>query len=243
MARKARRWPKALPLDRIAILLLMLGAVWLGGRGWLADHPQHDPWAPLDLRQERGWATGQKLAALRSDPEECRAVLTRSAVAFTALEPVGEGACRREDRLIADDLALSPSGVQMRCPVAAGLTMWWQKDVQPLAREILGQEVARIEQIGTYNCRRMYGASQGRWSEHATGNAIDIAGFVMADGTRITVLRDWPGEDDEARFLRELRDAACSSFATVLSPDYNAAHADHLHLDQTDRMGGYVVCR
>jgi hypothetical protein len=87
----------------------------------------------------------------------------------------------------------------------------------------------------------MYGASEGRWSEHATGNAIDIAGFVLEDGRRISVLGDWDGEDAEARFLRAVRDGACKSFATVLSPDYNAAHADHFHLDQDGRWSG--VCR
>src|SRR5690606_2569890 len=109
-------------------------------------------------------------------------------------------------------------------------------------RELLGSPVARLEHFGTYSCRRLYGRGEGPWSEHATGNAIDIGGFVLEDGRRLTLLGDWKGEDEEAAFLRRVRDEACAVFGTVLSPDYNAAHADHLHLDQEARgFGG--VCR
>ncbi|MBU2033606.1 MAG: extensin family protein, partial [Alphaproteobacteria bacterium] len=88
---------------------------------------------------------------------------------------------------------------------------------------------------------RLYGRGEGAWSEHATGNAVDIAGFVLADGTRISVLADWDDEGDKGAFLRRVRDGACDSFATVLSPDYNAAHADHFHLDMSPRWSG--LCR
>ena len=114
--------------------------------------------------------------------------------------------------------------------------------MQPAARDIFGQEVARIEHFGSFSCRRLYGRDEGPWSQHATGNAIDIAGFVLADGTRIAVVNDWQGEGEKARFLREVRDGACRAFGTVLSPDYNEAHRDHFHLDQEARgLGG--VCR
>ncbi|WP_375292508.1 extensin family protein, partial [Sphingomonas melonis] len=84
----------------------------------------------------------------------------------------------------------------------------------------------------------------GTWSEHATADAVDIAGFRLADGRRITVVGDWTGSGDKAAFLREVRDGACRLFATTLSPDYNAAHRDHLHLDQADRGAmGWRACR
>ncbi len=224
-------------------VLAALGAAALAARGWLEAHPEHNPWAPLDLRDKRGWATQSKLDALIGNVVECRAVLTRSDVAFTALEPIGEGECRRPDRLTLDETNLRPEAAQVTCPVAAGLTLWIEKDVQRLARDILGSPVTAIEHLGTYSCRRMYGASTGNWSEHATGNAIDIAGFVLEDGRRIRLISDWDGEQEEARFLRAVRDTACESFATVLSPEYNAAHADHFHLDQAQRMGGFGVCQ
>ena len=83
-------------------------------RSWLAEHPEHDPWAPLDLRDPPGWATETKLIALREDAPACRAVLERSAITHDVLEPAGEGACRREDRTRLTDYPLSPNTPPVR---------------------------------------------------------------------------------------------------------------------------------
>jgi hypothetical protein len=228
--------------DRAVIGLLLLAAVLLGGRAWLEENPHHNPWAPLSLEHPPGWATQRKLAALRNDPAECRAVLERSNIAYRALDPAGEGECRREDRTVLAEAPLSPRQPASTCAVAAGFELWLRQGVQPAAEELLGTQVARVEHMGTYSCRRIYGGSTGNWSQHSTGNAIDIGAFVLEDGRRISVLGGWTGEGDEAAFLRQVRDAACGVFGTVLSPDYNAAHADHFHLDQEARgFGG--VCR
>ena len=101
-----------------------------------------------------------------------------------------------------------------------------------------------IRHAGTYSCRRLYGRAEGRFSEHAGANAIDIAGFRLADGTEVSVLRDWPDAGAKGAFLRDVRDGACRLFATTLTPDYNEAHADHFHLDQADRgRSGWAMCR
>jgi len=42
----------------------------------------------------------------------------------------------------------------------------------------------------------------------------------------------------KGQFLRKVRDGACQVFLTTLSPDYNAQHHDHFHLD----MGGWAKC-
>lgn len=229
-------------LDRTIIGLLILVALAVAARGWLADHPQHDPFAPLNLTDPPGWATQRKLAALQSDPAECRAVLERSGVAFTTLPPTGAGECARPDRTVLTAALLAPAGSASTCAVAAGVELWLRQSVQPAAQTLLGSPVERIEHLGTFSCRRVNGGEAGNWSEHATGNAIDIAAFVLADGRRVSVLGDWDGEGEEATFLRSARDAACELFGTVLSPDYNAAHADHFHLDQAARgYGG--LCR
>ena len=229
--------------DRLVIWLLVIVAVAIAARAWLHDYPQHNPWAPLNLNDPPGWATASKISALRDDPQACRAVLERSDVAFSALEPAGEpGPCRREDRTRLDAYPLSPDAPAATCAVDAALEIWLRQGLQPAAREIFGSDIVRIDHLGAFSCRRLYGRGEGPWSEHATGNAIDIARFALEDGTTISVLRDWEGEDDKARFLREARDAACGVFGTTLSPDYNAAHADHFHLDQASRgFGG--VCR
>lgn len=228
--------------DNGAVFLLVVFAALLGGKGWLDAHPEHNPWAPLDLRDPQGWATPHKVAALRSDVPACRAVLERSEVAFAVLDPAGEDACARPDRTMLSHYPLTPNRPPTTCAVAAALEIWLRGSVEPAAEELLGSALVRIEHMGAYSCRRLYGRAEGRWSEHATGNAIDIGSFVFADGRRISVLRDWAGEGAEARFLRRVRDGACGPFGTVLSPDYNDAHRDHFHLDQAGRgLGG--VCR
>lgn len=197
--------------------------------------------APLDLRDPVGMATVTKLVGLRDDIPECRAVLERSEVAYAALEPVGEGHCARPDRTQLTQFPLSPSVPATTCPVAAALEMWRAKSVDPAARAIFGSGLARMEHMGVYNCRRIRGSNSNSWSQHSTGNAIDIGAFVLEDGTRISLIEDWDSEADKARFLRKIRDEACGVFATVLSPDFNAAHADHFHLDQDARWAS--VCR
>jgi hypothetical protein len=110
--------------------------------------------------------------------------------------------------------------------------------------EHFGRKVAAIEHYGSYSCRRIYGRSEGTWSEHSTANAVDIAAFRLEDGRRISLIGDWEGDDAESRFLREVRDGSCRLFATVLSPDYNEAHRDHFHLDQAERGAfGWRGCR
>lgn len=234
--------------DRWAIFLLALAALAFAGWRWLDAHPQYNPWAPLRIGDPPGWATARKLISLRDDPAECRGFLARSEVAFTTLPPTGEGACRRSDRLIAAPdaaagLVLRPAGAEASCAVNAGLALWLHGGVQPAAERHLGARVAAIEHLGTHNCRRIGGGAGGSWSEHATGNAIDVAAFVLADGRRIGVLRDWTRPGPAAAFLREARDAGCGTFGTVLSPDYNPAHADHLHLDQAGSRRGWSFCR
>jgi len=226
---------------RPIIFLLVMATLATIGWIWLQDHPEHNPYAPLDLRHPVGWATSKKLAALRDDVPQCRAALERSDVAYSALPATGEGPCARPDRTQLSSYPMAPDTPTVTCPVAAALELWRIKTVEPAARDILGSEIARIEHLGAFNCRRMRGNSSGAWSQHATANAIDIAAFVLADGRRVSVLEGWNGSEAEARFLRQVRDGSCSVFATVLSPDYNAAHADHFHFDQDTRW--VSVCR
>jgi hypothetical protein len=228
--------------------LVLLAAI-IGGRAWLHDHPHYDPWAALTMAEPPGgWATRAKIAALRSDPKLCRDFLRRNDVSFSVLGPSGEGTCRRLDRQILRDdpprgLVLRPSEPQTTCAVDAGLARWLRHGVQPAAQALLRSRVVALEHYGTYNCRRIGNGDVGTWSEHATGNAIDIAAFKLADGRRIVVRRDWRKSGKAGSFLHAARDSACGEFATVLSPDYNAAHADHLHLDQARRAGlGWSFC-
>lgn len=212
------------------------------------SRPQDLPWTPLDLAEKPGMFTAGKLADLGDDFPACRALLDKAGVAYQALEPVSAGQCGYDDAVRlpvegARRIGFAPRGVGMACPVAAALAMWEWNVLQPAAERHFNSRVRTIEHFGSYSCRRMYGRSAVDWSEHARANALDLSGFVLADGTRVSVVRDWSGEGARPAFLREVRDGACDLFATVLSPDYNAAHRDHFHLDQANRAAGWRACR
>ena len=84
--------------------------------------------------------------------------------------------------------------------------------------------------MGSYSCRNVAGSA--RRSAHATANAIDVSGFVLADGRRITVADHWSASNPAVRrFFTAIHTSACKRFGTVLGPAYNAAHRDHLHLE------------
>lgn len=240
---------------RTLVVIGVIGLFALVTWGVLRGRPQDLPWTPLDLAQPIGAFTGRKLTALGEDFGACRALLDRAGVRYTALPPRDDGArCGYSDAVRftvggARDLTYTPAGLGIACPVAAALAKWEWDVVQPAAEQQFGTRVASIEHFGSYSCRRIYGRDAGNWSEHSTADAVDIAGFRLANGRRVTVARDWNrGESETARqdaaFLREVRDGACRLFATVLSPDYNAAHRDHFHLDQANRGAArWRACR
>jgi hypothetical protein len=243
-------------LLRFAKLLLVLGLAAFAALlvyGYARTHPQDLPWTALDLSQPVGLFTGRKLAGLGGDGPRCRALLARAGVEYTALPPrvsnsAGQQCGYRDGVRLHRGGALAigyrPEGLGTSCPVAAALALWEWHVVQPAALRHFGEEVASIDHFGSYSCRRLYGRAEGAMSEHAAANAVDIAGFRLAGGRRITIARDWRGSGAEAAFLRDVRDGACDLFATVLSPDYNQAHADHLHLDQARRGAiGWRGCR
>lgn len=236
------------------VLILLLAAIWFGWREYqrlVREEPERFPWTALDLSDPIGPFTGRKLADLTGDARRCRALLGEAGLAEVAAPVLGSGEpdCRVDDgvRIRPEDtqaIDYAPGGLITSCPVAAALALWERDVVQPAARRRFGQAVTRIDHAGSFSCRRLYGRSSGAFSEHATADAIDITGFRLADGTRISVLKDWQGGGDKAAFLREVRDGACPLFSTVLSPDYNRAHADHFHLDQATRGAmGWRGCR
>jgi len=126
----------------------------------------------------------------------------------------------------------------VQCSVAKAFGDWARFGVDRAARQILGSPVAKIETMGSYNCRNVAGTEVR--SAHARAEAIDVAAFVLADGRRIVLKRDWQGGDAATReFLRVVHKSACKRFGTVLGPEYNAAHQDHFHLEGT----GAKFCR
>jgi hypothetical protein len=177
-----------------------------------------------------------RLAALRHDPLTCAGVLRPPGIDATAVsDRVTAAGCGWSNAVRVRAVAGIPLSIgTISCPMAASLALWLAHEVQPLADRHLGSRVARVMSLGSFSCRNIVGSPDRtvERSEHASANAIDIAGFVLADGRRITVSRDWRRDSPEGRFLREAHRRACRYFRVALSPEYNAAHRDHFHLDR-----------
>ena len=114
--------------------------------------------------------------------------------------------------------------------------------MQPAAQRWFGARVVEIRQISAYSCRGMNGNPNAHISEHAFGNALDIAAFTLADGRRISVKDGWHGLPEEQGFLRDVQGAACQQFNTVLAPGSNQYHDDHIHVDLMRRASGRIIC-
>lgn len=229
-------------LSRIgAAVAVTVGMILLVGV-WRDIPPGENPFAALDLDDAVGFATPLKLSRALSNPERCAALLESSTSFVT--EPIEDRAVAPHcgfENAVAIEQSVTPysAPVQVSCPLAATLYLWEREVLQPLAEERLGQQVARIEHYGSYSCRNIRGGRANRPSEHATANAIDVAGFKLADGETIWLKEDWDDEGEAGAFLRELHRKSCGLFRGVLGPEYNALHEDHFHLD----MGPYSLCR
>lgn len=220
-----------------AVILVAAVVCWAN----IAAPPQDLPWKPFRLADPSGLATGYKLDRAAADPARCRAVLREGAVTFSESPPLREPGCSQLEavRLGSGVTRLSPAAPVMTCRQALTYAMWDRHGLQPAARELLGEKIVQVDHMGTYACRNMYGRAEGPRSQHAYANALDVGGFTTASGRKLRVLGQFDGQDDRGAFLRRARDEACRWFHITLSPDFNAAHRDHLHLD----MGPYRRCR
>jgi hypothetical protein len=131
----------------------------------------------------------------------------------------------------------------LACPIVSMLDRWFAESVQPAAQRWFGMRVVEIRQISAYSCRGMNGNPHAHISEHAFGNALDIAAFTLADGRTITVKTGWRGLPEEQGFLRDIQGGACQMFNTVLAPGSNSHHADHFHVDLMRRSSGRIICQ
>ena len=231
----------------MAVMLAVLGfGTWIALQtpltplARLGIPPNWRPWGDIELDQEPTVLAKFQIGRLSRDSEACFAALDRSKLKYTQLpDRELERGCGIEARtnIVQSHYAYS-SGFEAPCGLVAAL-YWYEQRLGVLAREHLGKEIARIEHYGTYACRNIYNRAESRRSAHATARAIDISGIRLDDGSTVSVLRDWGKDTPRGRFLTEARDEACRFFGIVLSPAYNAAHANHFHLE----LGGFGLCR
>ncbi|HCP30180.1 MAG TPA: extensin, partial [Pseudomonas sp.] len=210
------------------VVLLLLGVLVLAaGQAWhLGWRPpaQWNPLAPLDVSQPPNWLTGFKLKRLRDDPALCQQALQSSQLRYRAqADSPASAKCPLSNvwRIEGGQARLSSSFLAS-CPLAVAYALFERHGLQPVAQRVLGQSVVQVDHLGSFACRNVYNRKAGRLSQHASANALDIAGFRLRDGQRIVLARDWQGTGDKAMFLREVRQAACEHFSTVLGPEYNA---------------------
>lgn len=225
------------------IFIVLLLAIGLRGYEWISS--ANTPWAPLSLADPIGSFTLRKIDTLSDDYALCQSLLENVGRNFSPLPPVEQNAnCGYNNGVALENgegMVYSPAA-RISCPVAAALVLWERQILRPAAFKYFGAKVEEVVTYGSYSCRRINNANEGNYSEHATANAIDIAAFRLSDGRTISVAGHWNSADEKSAFLKEIRSGACEVFGTTLSPDYNAAHADHLHLDQA-RRGGWSFCR
>lgn len=220
-------------------LVTILCASMLAGCVPQVERPQAR-YTPPSRTAEQALANGSVSSSQQL--RQCVAGLDRIVARYALLpDQQFSGSCHAFGAVRLDDIGTPTSNLgAMTCGLASAFTNWVQQDLQPIAQSMLGTRIARVESMGTYACRSVIGnAATNKLSEHAHANAVDIGGFVLEDGRRITIEHGWNASGDDGRFLRAVRAAACRRFQTVLSPDYNAAHYNHLHFD----MGGRPFCR
>src|SRR5919201_1154201 len=203
----------------VALALLMVGAFLVWGCSRTPEFvARYEPWR---AQEERACLTSgfvrptpflQARAAL-GGPSPCGAVLP--------LEMTGADGAR---------FLLRPAAA-LGCPMVPAIERWVQYVVEPAARRYLGAPLAELKVAASYSCRARNHQWGGWLSEHGHANAIDISGFVLADGRTVSVKTGWWGNLPERTFLRAVRRGACEDFTTVLGPGTDSFHRDHFHLD------------
>ena len=167
----------------------------------------------------------------------------RSAPALPQAEPLPRlGPAQGNSVAAFGPVAVKPVAT-LACPIVSVLDRWLADSVQPAAQRWFGARVVEIKQISAYSCRGMNGDSRAHISEHAFGNALDIAGFTLADGRHVSVKDGWKGMPEEQGFLRDVQAAACQQFTTVLAPGSNVYHYDHIHVDLMRRTSRRLICQ
>lgn len=232
----------------VLILLAIPGLVAVGlWQQWPGSErvpSRFNPFAPFNVDDPLNPVTRFKLKALDQDPQRCLTALSRAraqgAIDYMEVGSPEIGACQLHDavRVRSTSVRFSASFLAS-CPLALSWVVFERQRLQPAARDIFGQDVARVDHVGSFACRNVYHRASGRRSEHATAEAFDVIGFRLKDGTRMTVAGHWRDEGPRGELLRRAFNGSCDVFGNSLGPEYNAAHRDHFHLG----MRGYGLCR
>ena len=184
------------------------------------------------------------------DPALLKACLTelqRLGVVYKDIPRIDDGnGCGIDHPLLVtslgNNITLQPEGT-MRCETALQLSHWTADVVVPMLKTAKPQEeLAGLEQASTYVCRKRNGAQTGKISEHAHGNAVDIAGLKFKSGNSFSIKPRMKDSTMDGALQRAITTAACLYFTTVLDPGSDKAHETHLHLDVIKRKNDFRYC-
>jgi len=179
-------------------------------------------------------------------PSACRQALTEEIAIAPSIPAIhGPGDCGGEDLVRLEAIMLpdkrrvrvSPAAT-LRCPMASEIANWVRTDLEPLAQR-LGSALAELRNFESYDCRGFNGVKGAPLSEHGHANALDVHAFRLADGREIA-----PTDRTQPREVREdMLHSACTRFTTVLGPDSDWHHEDHIHIDLRERHNHYRICQ
>ncbi|WP_395374047.1 extensin family protein [Marinicella sp. W31] len=192
------------------------------------------PWIPFTIKDPMDTTIQEKLRHL--SPQSCLSIVAETAPPdlqyATLSDHKAPSDCQLKNVLLVHHTTLElPQAMIIHCPLLTSWLMFEQQQLQPLARKHLGSEVEKLRLYSSFSCRNVYGRESGKRSQHANAAALDIGGFTLTDGTQVSVLNHWSGNDAKSAFLKAVRDQACHYFGTVLGPEYNDAHHNHFHMD------------
>jgi hypothetical protein len=119
------------------------------------------------------------------------------------------------------------------CETADAFKQWINQAMRPAFGN---REVVEIRIAASYICRTRNNKKGAKVSEHGRGKALDVAGFVFADGKEWSIARDYNKQ------IRKAHQGACGIFGTTLGPGSDGYHEDHLHFDIARHSNG-PYCR
>lgn len=231
---------RRLVLGAVAVVLITLAFALLHPRSPLPA--AWNPLKPLSITDPLTPFTGYKTRNALRTSQACFAALSTGASFVRMPDLETSPVCHIRDRIeLRQTAGLRVAPFETRCQTALRLSLWVQHGIKPAAQEHLGTEASQLLHNASYNCRqiRTPQGTAGRMSTHATAEAIDVSGVLLADGQRLPLLGNWSTGDAKQDFFHALRDSACRWFRVTLGPDYNRLHADHFHLQHT----GWGLCR
>ncbi|WP_068460709.1 extensin family protein [Hyphomicrobium sulfonivorans] len=225
-----------MPSVRICVLFGIISLPWLlSGCGGSATQSF--------IAKDEPWRSSEERACLAAG------VVRESPYIKTKLSLGGPSACGAEQPF---ELAAVRNGnvmlkpvAYLRCPMIPQVNLWVREVIEPAALRYYNSPLTELRIAGSYSCRPINHAFGAVLSEHGHANALDVSGFVLANGKTVSVKKGWRGDKRDQAFLREVRAGACHHFTTVLSPNYDRNHHDHFHVDLARRGkdGLRTVCK